>query len=79
MSNNANTIIDAPAEAHAIIAAGYRPDASTDLRAVQIAKLMGATKPFVFQTLTMSIPTTKQIQTTRNYISKKELAGTVIS
>jgi uridylate kinase len=41
---NPDEILDIPREAPLIIAAGYRPGASTDLRAIQIAKRRGATK-----------------------------------
>jgi uridylate kinase len=41
---NPDEIIDVPKDAHLVIAAGYRPGASTDLRAVQIAVHCGATK-----------------------------------
>lgn len=44
MITNPDEIIDVPKDANLIIAAGYRPGASTDLRAVQIAKHCGATK-----------------------------------
>lgn len=41
---NPDEILDAPRDAKVIIAAGYRPGSSTDLRAVQIAHRIGATK-----------------------------------
>ncbi len=41
---NPDEILDAPKEARIIIAAGYRPGASTDLRAIQIAERVGASK-----------------------------------
>ena len=41
---NPDDILDVPKDEKLIIAAGYRPGASTDLRAVQIAKLVGAKK-----------------------------------
>ncbi len=44
MITNPDDIIDVPRSAHLIIAAGYRPGASTDLRAVQIARHVGAHK-----------------------------------
>lgn len=44
MITNPDTIQDVPGEPSIIIAAGYRPGASTDLRAVQIANLVGAKK-----------------------------------
>ena len=44
MITNPDDILDAPEDAKVIIAAGYRPGASTDLRAVQIAERVGATK-----------------------------------
>lgn len=44
MITNPDEVLDVPRETPLIIAAGYRPGASTDLRAVQIAKLRGATK-----------------------------------
>jgi uridylate kinase len=44
MITNPDDIIDVPKNAHLIIAAGYRPGASTDLRAVQIASHCRATK-----------------------------------
>lgn len=44
MLTNPDEILDAPKDAGIIIASGYRPGSSTDLRAVQIAKLVGATR-----------------------------------
>lgn len=44
MITNPDEIIDVPKSAQLIIAAGYRPGASTDLRAVQIAVNVGAVK-----------------------------------
>lgn len=44
MITNPDDIIDVPRQTPLVIAAGYRPGASTDLRAVQIAKHRGATK-----------------------------------
>lgn len=44
MITNPDTIADVPGEPKVVIAAGYRPGASTDLRAVQIATLTGASK-----------------------------------
>lgn len=44
MITNPDEIIDIPKYSKLVIAAGYRPGASTDLRAVQIAKHRGATK-----------------------------------
>lgn len=44
MVTNPDDVLDAPQDAPLIIAAGYRPGASTDLRAVQIAKRVGANK-----------------------------------
>lgn len=41
---NPDEVLDVPKNAHLIIAAGYRPGASTDLRAVQIAAHCGAQK-----------------------------------
>jgi len=41
---NPDEISDVPRDAHLVVAAGYRPGASTDLRAVQIAVHCGATK-----------------------------------
>lgn len=41
---NPDDILDVPKEAKVVIAAGYRPGASTDLRAVQIANLVKASK-----------------------------------
>lgn len=41
---NPDDILDVPKDTPLVIAAGYRPGASTDLRAVQIAKLEGARK-----------------------------------
>ena len=42
MITNPDDIMDVPEDAPLVIAAGYRPGASTDLRAVQIARLRGA-------------------------------------
>ncbi len=44
MITNPDEVIDVPKRATLIIAAGYRPGASTDLRAVQIASHSNATK-----------------------------------
>jgi uridylate kinase len=44
MITNPDEIMDVPENTSLIIAAGYRPGASTDLRAVQIAKHRSATK-----------------------------------
>lgn len=44
MITNPDEIMDVPKDTPLIIAAGYRPGASTDLRAVQIAVNVGATK-----------------------------------
>lgn len=44
MITNPDDILDVPAEAPVIIAAGYRPGSSTDLRAVQIAAHVQAQK-----------------------------------
>lgn len=41
---NPDEVLDVPESARVIIAAGYRPGASTDLRAVQIAERVGASK-----------------------------------
>jgi len=41
---NPDDVTDVPKDAKLIVAAGYRPGASTDLRAVQIAERVGATK-----------------------------------
>lgn len=44
MVTNPDDVQDAPKNIRVIIAAGYRPGASTDLRAVQIAERVGSTK-----------------------------------
>lgn len=44
MITNPDEVIDVPKHADLVIAAGYRPGASTDLRAVQIAKRVKAHK-----------------------------------
>ena len=44
MITNPDEILDVPSSAQVIIAAGYRPGASTDLRAIQIAERVGASK-----------------------------------
>lgn len=44
MITNPDDILDVPKSAQVIIAAGYRPGSSTDLRAVQIASHVGARK-----------------------------------
>ena len=41
---NPDEILDVPKHEKVVIAAGYRPGSSTDLRAVQIAEKIGATK-----------------------------------
>jgi uridylate kinase len=41
---NPDDILDVPTTARLIIASGYRPGSSTDLRAIQIAERVGATK-----------------------------------
>ncbi len=44
MIKNPDDVIDVPANYQVIIAGGYRPGCSTDLRAIQIAEKLGATK-----------------------------------
>lgn len=44
MVTNPDDILDIPKEEKVIIAAGYRPGCSTDLRAIQIAQRVGAKK-----------------------------------
>ena len=44
MLTNPDEILDVPPEARVIVASGYRPGASTDLRAIQIAEKIGAKK-----------------------------------
>ncbi len=44
MVTNPDDVLDVPDQAKLIIAAGYRPGASTDLRAIQIADRVGAAK-----------------------------------
>lgn len=44
MITNPDDILDVPLTVPVVIAAGYRPGSSTDLRAVQIAEKVGATK-----------------------------------
>lgn len=44
MITNPDDILDVPQNEKVVIAAGYRPGSSTDLRAVQIAELIHATK-----------------------------------
>lgn len=44
MITNPDDILDVPATAQVIIASGYRPGCSTDLRAIQIAERVGAKK-----------------------------------
>lgn len=44
MITNPDDIQDVPGAPAVIVASGYRPGCSTDLRAIQIAKLVGATK-----------------------------------
>lgn len=44
MITNPDDILDVPDTAQIVIAAGYRPGASTDLRAIQIAQLVNAKK-----------------------------------
>lgn len=44
MITNPDEILDVPKSEKVVIAAGYRPGSSTDLRAVQIAEKIGATK-----------------------------------
>lgn len=44
MITNPDDILDVPLEEQVIIAAGYRPGSSTDLRAIQIAEHVGAKK-----------------------------------
>ncbi|MEY2665668.1 MAG: hypothetical protein RLZZ480_773 [Candidatus Parcubacteria bacterium] len=44
MITNPDEVLDIPKNEKVIIAAGYRPGSSTDLRAVQIAEKIGATK-----------------------------------
>jgi len=44
MLTNPDDVQDVPGEPAVIVASGYRPGCSTDLRAIQIAELVGATK-----------------------------------
>ncbi len=44
MITDPSTITEVPTDVPVVVAAGYRPGASTDLRAVQIADQVGATK-----------------------------------
>jgi len=44
MITNPDDVQDIPGEPAVVVASGYRPGCSTDLRAVQIATLVGATK-----------------------------------
>ena len=44
MITNPDEILDVPKNAKVVVASGYRPGASTDLRAVQIAEKLGASK-----------------------------------
>ncbi len=44
MLTNPDEILDTPKEARVVVASGYRPGASTDLRAIQIADKVGAKK-----------------------------------
>ncbi|MEM9336947.1 MAG: UMP kinase [Patescibacteria group bacterium] len=44
MVTNPDDVLDVPAEEKLVIAAGYRPGASTDLRAIQIASRVQASK-----------------------------------
>jgi len=44
MLTNPDEILDVPKTAKVVVASGYRPGASTDLRAVQIAQKLGAIK-----------------------------------
>lgn len=44
MLTNPDEILDVPKDEKVVIASGYRPGSSTDLRAVQIAELVGAKK-----------------------------------
>ncbi len=44
MVTNPDEVLDIPKDAPLIIAAGYRPGSSTDLRAIQIAERVGAKK-----------------------------------
>lgn len=44
MLTNPDEILDVPKSANVIVASGYRPGASTDLRAIQIAEKVGAEK-----------------------------------
>ncbi len=44
MITNPDDILDVPTEEKVVIAAGYRPGSSTDLRAIQIAEHVGAKK-----------------------------------
>ena len=44
MITNPEDVKDAPKDSQVIVAAGYRPGASTDLRAIQIAEIVGSNK-----------------------------------
>lgn len=54
MIKNPDDILDVPKSEKLIIAGGYRPGCSTDLRAIQIAERVGAKKVITFQTLITS-------------------------
>lgn len=71
MITNPDDVLDLPRETPLIIAAGYRPGASTDLRAVQIARRRGASKiinlsniDYVYTADPKTDPSAKQIEQT---------------
>ncbi len=71
MINNPDDILDVPARERLIIAAGYRPGCSTDLRAIQIAERTHAKKivnlsntDYVYDSDPRTNPEAKRIETT---------------
>ncbi len=69
MITNPDEILDVPPDVSVIVAAGYRPGASTDLRAVQIAQRSGAMKvinlsniDYVYDTDPRKNPAAKKIE-----------------
>jgi len=66
---NPDEILDVPKTVKLIIAAGYRPGASTDLRAIQIANLIGSKKvinlsdtDYIYTANPKTNPTAKKIE-----------------
>jgi len=70
MIKNPDDILDVPKDTKVVVAGGYRPGCSTDLRAIQIAERVGATKvinlsntDYVYTADPKTDPTAEKIET----------------